>query len=211
MANIAFKQKLFVGLGNPGSKYALTRHNMGFLVIQAFAELHGWKLKEDKQFHGMSVKGQIGDVIAHLLLPTTYMNESGRAVRKYLDFFKIPAGQIIVVCDDAALEFGEMRLRTTGSAGGHNGLKSIEAHVGTREYVRLRIGIGQKHPSQDLADYVLDRFTQEELQRLPDVVKQGVSTVERLLNENAAEVMNAVNTKIRKLSRPQGEGQENKT
>lgn len=211
MAEIAFKQKLFVGLGNPGPEYALTRHNMGYIVIQGFAELQGWSLKEIKQFHGKCVKGQVEDAIVHLLLPTTYMNESGRAIRKYLDFFKIPFDQLVVVCDDTDLGFGEMRLRASGSTGGHNGLKSIEAHIGTRDYVRLRVGIGEKHSLQDLADYVLDRFTQGELQSLPNVVQQGVSVLKRLLNENNAAVMNAVNTKIRKFSRPQGEGQENKT
>lgn len=211
MADIAFKQQLFIGLGNPGPKYAFTRHNMGYLVIQAFAELQGWSFKEDKHFQGLTVKGQIGDAIVHLLLPLTYMNESGRAVRKYLDFFKIDPGQMVVVCDDVALEFGEMRLRSSGSAGGHNGLKSIEAHIGTREYLRLRMGIGQHHPLQGMADYVLDRFTKEELLLLPNVVQQSVIVITQLLKESVAQVMNAVNRKSRKLSRPQGEGQENKT
>lgn len=211
MAGIAFKQYLFVGLGNPGPKYALTRHNMGYLVVQAFAELHGWTLKEEKHFQGYVAKGQIHDAIVHLLLPTTFMNISGSSVRKYLDFFKIPASQIVVVCDDVDLEFGEMRLKSAGSAGGHNGLKSIEATIGTREYIRLRMGIGEKHPAQDLADYVLDHFTKEELQLLPDIVQQGASIIKRLVNESAAQVMNAVNTKSRNIRRPQGEGQENKT
>jgi PTH1 family peptidyl-tRNA hydrolase len=210
VAEIAFKQKLFVGLGNPGSKYELTRHNMGYLIVQGVAECQHWRLKETKQFHGMSVKGQIDNAIVHLLLPSTYMNLSGQAVRAYLDYFKIPYDQMIVICDDTALEFGEMRLKAKGSAGGHNGLKSIEAHVGTREYVRLRVGIG-RHPTQGLADYVLDRFTQEELQCLPDVIKQGAEITMRLLNEEIATVMNAVNTKSRKISRPHGEGQENKS
>jgi peptidyl-tRNA hydrolase, PTH1 family len=210
VADFAFKQRLFVGLGNPGTNYALTRHNMGYLVVQAYAELQGWRLKEEKSFQGMVVKGQVEDVMVHLLLPTTYMNESGQATRKYLDFFKITPSQIVVICDDVAIEFGEMRLRASGSNGGHNGLKSVEAHIGTRDYARLRMGIGQKHPLQNLADYVLDRFTKDELQKLPDMMQQGVEVVKRLLKEDITSVMHAVNTKNRKLSRPQAEGQENK-
>lgn len=183
----------------------MTRHNMGYLVLQAYAKTFGWSFKEEKQFQGLVAKGQISGTAVHLLLPTTYMNESGRAVKRYIDYYRIP-NQVVVVCDDTAFSFGELRLRPSGSAGGHNGLKSIELHLGTQEYPRLRMGIGQQHPSQNLADYVLDHFTSEELLQLPKVVQKGVEVIQQLIKDGIALTMNAVNIKSRKLSRPHGEG-----
>lgn len=184
---------LFVGLGNPGPQYALTRHNMGYLVVQAFAERLGWVFKEDKRFNARVAKGMSENKTVHLVLPLTYMNLSGTAVRRYVDYFKLSLDRLVVVTDDIALPFGQLRLRTLGSAGGHNGLKSVEAHLGTTHYTRLRMGIG--HPGQKvLVDYVLDLFSHSEQEELPIVIDRGVEILQRLLRESASHVMNTVNT-----------------
>ena len=151
---------LIVGLGNPGPQYEMTRHNLGYLVVQAFARQLGWSLKEDRRFNAKVAKGVAGDHALHLLLPLTYMNLSGNALRRYLDYFKIALGHFIIITDDIALPFSQMRLRSMGSAGGHNGLKSIEACLGTSHYKRLRMGIG--HPGEKmLANYVLENLRYE--------------------------------------------------
>ena len=126
----------------------MTRHNLGELVVRAFAHKQGWVFKEEKRFQAYVAKAVFEDKQLILVVPLTYMNESGQAVRAVLDFYKLPAEQTIVVCDDIALNFGAMRLRTEGSAGGHNGLKSVEAHLGTIRYMRLRMGIGRGKPEQ---------------------------------------------------------------
>jgi PTH1 family peptidyl-tRNA hydrolase len=186
-------QFLIVGLGNPGREYALTRHNMGYLVVQALAQVQGWSFKEESSFHAMVAKGKVDQMLLHLMLPLTYMNESGRAVRRYLDFYKLKPEQLIVVTDDTAIDYGQMRVRSTGSAGGHNGLKSIQAHLQTQDYVRVRMGIGQRTPTMTLADYVLDTFSPEERQQLPAFVERGVGIVQRLIREPISTVMNSVN------------------
>src|SRR5258708_5742010 len=135
-------QYLIVGLGNPGREYALTRHNMGYLIVQAFAKAQEWNFKEEMYFEAHVAKGTIEGIKVQLLLPTTYMNLSGRSVQRYVEFYKIPVEGLIVVVDDVALDFGQLRLRTMGSPGGHNGLKSIQYALGTHHYKRLRIGIG---------------------------------------------------------------------
>ena len=129
---------MIVGLGNPGKKYEMTRHNMGYLVVQVFAHKYGWMFKEEKQLNAKIAKGKVRDAVIHLVLPTTYMNESGRAVRKVMDYYKWDIDDLLVIVDDIALPFGEMRLRKMGSAGGHNGLESVQKHVGTTRYARLR-------------------------------------------------------------------------
>ncbi len=212
MIEKAVKQRVIVGLGNPGRKYELTRHNLGYMVVQGIAQLKGWDFKEQKSLHALTVKGHEGDVMMHLVLPTTYMNESGRAVRQYLDYYKLPKEALVVVVDDIALPFGEMRLRRSGSAGGHNGLKSIALHLGTNDFVRLRMGIGLEQQNGSLVDYVLDTFTQQELGRLPDILRKGITVVQRLMHEALSHVMNDVNKKLTKKqpSRPHVEGQEKK-
>ncbi len=166
---------------------------MGYLVIKAFALGMGWHFKEDRRFNALVAKGVIGEASIHLLLPLTYMNLSGTAVRRYLDFFKLPASCLVVVTDDIALSFGKLRLKTMGSAGGHNGLKSVETHLGSSHYVRLRMGIG--HPGEkELAGYVLDSFSPEELKILATFVDRGVEVLLRLLKESVSHVMNVVNT-----------------
>lgn len=174
---------LIVGLGNPGILYRGTRHNTGFLIVEALAEKWG------VTFHSALVEAkgklapcQIDGKRILLLLPLTYMNESGTAVRKCIDYYKVPIHHCLVVLDDADLSFGTLRLREKGSTGGHNGLKSIEAHLGSDQYPRLRIGIG-KVQDKPLADHVLEHFSQEEKEKLPDVVKQSIETIEGWLHK----------------------------
>lgn len=198
MAEQESRNFVFVGLGNPGRKYEMTRHNMGYLVIEGFAHFHKITLKEDKRLKAKVGKGNIGNDTIHLVLPTTYMNESGQAIRKYLDYYKLTAQDVVVVTDDVAIPFEEQRLRSQGSAGGHNGLKSVEQHLKTKMYTRLRLGIGrnQEHP-QVMKNFVLDTFNKKEIEALPQFLDKGVKTLEMLLNDTLANVMNAVNSKVK--------------
>lgn len=207
MTQTALQPFLFVGLGNPGPQYEMTRHNMGYLVIRAFAHRLGWSLREDRRFNVQVVKGVLDNHTIHLLLPLTYMNLSGNAVRQYVDYFKIPLHHLVVVTDDIALPFGQLRLRNMGSAGGHNGLKSIEASLGTSHYKRLRMGIG--HPGEAmLANYVLEAFSHQERQELKTFIDRGVEVLERLLKESFINVMTSVNTVPRQKEPKPGSGRE---
>lgn len=213
MVDAKDNQLLIVGLGNPGKKYEMTRHNIGFIILEAFAHMHGWSFKDDSRFEGKTAKGQIGDCKVHLVMPQTYMNESGRSVRRYSDFYKLSADQMIVVVDDVDIPFGMLRVKESGGAGGHNGLKSIQKHMGTQNYVRLRMGIGEKkHAQQDLADHVLSRFTSEETTLLGSFIEEGVATLLRMTREELSAVMNATNKKVKqknKIDLLQGEQENN--
>lgn len=188
---------VIVGLGNPGKKYEVTRHNLGFLVVKALARRLGLGFKEERSFSAYSARAAVDGQVVHLLLPTTYMNNSGMAVRRYLDYYKLAAEQLVVVADDVALDFGTLRLRPGGSAGGHNGLRSIQEQMGTTEYIRLRMGIGDhrraEEPQASLADYVLGDFTQGEVIQLEEFIDQGAQVLLRLLKEPIGSVMNSAN------------------
>ncbi|MGZ3632973.1 MAG: aminoacyl-tRNA hydrolase [Parachlamydiaceae bacterium] len=185
-----------VGLGNPGQKYEFTRHNIGYLVGKALARVLGFTLKEEKRFHALVAKGRYQGKVLHLVLPLTYMNASGRAVEAYLNFYKLGPKALIVVCDDVELPFGQLRLRAKGSSGGHNGLKSIESHLGTRDYLRLKMGVGKELQSATLAEYVLDLFKPEELANLETFIVKAMEVVKSLMSEPEAIVMNKVNVSI---------------
>lgn len=187
---------LIVGLGNPGRQYEMTRHNIGFLTVDAFARKMNWQFKEDRRFNALITKGEIDGATVHLIKPMTFMNLSGIAVKRYLDFFKFNHSRLLVVADDIALPFGHMRLRLMGSAGGHNGLKSIEHHLETSHYMRLRMGIGSSG-DQVLAQYVLDTFDQEEMLQLESFIDRGVDVLRRFLNESPSHLMNAINARIK--------------
>jgi PTH1 family peptidyl-tRNA hydrolase len=159
---------LLVGLGNPGAKYEKTRHNAGFMAIDSIAEKHGVKVNKLK-FKAMMGEAEIAGVRMILLKPQTFMNLSGEAVGDAARFYKIPPERIFVISDDSELDTGVLRIREKGSAGGHNGLKSIVAHLGTENFVRLRIGVGKRtHPDYDLADWVLGELDKASLERLKD-------------------------------------------
>lgn len=147
------------------------------MVVEKLAELDGFSFNDNRSFNSLIAKGRKDGCEIHCLLPQTYMNESGWAVRQYLDYYKITPAQLIVVCDDVALDFGFLRFRCQGSAGGHNGLKSIEAYLGTNSYKRLRMGVGSKGEKQTLADYVLSDFNAVEMAALDEFVLKGVAVL----------------------------------
>lgn len=197
MIDAVEKHIVVVGLGNPGQAYEMTRHNMGYLVVQALIHAENQTFKEVKAFQALVAKCKCDDITVHYLLPLTYMNMSGLAVSRCLSFYKLRPTQLVVVTDDIALPFGVMRVRDYGSAGGHNGLKSIQEHIGTQHYVRLRMGIGAPE-GRNLAEYVLDAFSKEERAELPKFIQEGVIVLKRLLLEPASSVMNSVNVQKQK-------------
>ncbi|MGE3953878.1 MAG: aminoacyl-tRNA hydrolase [Parachlamydiales bacterium] len=184
--------RLIVGLGNPGKEYERTRHNLGFLVTGRLAEEWGIPMKRDRKFLGWIGRGRVGEADLLLLMPSTYMNESGRAVQKVCAYYGIGPAEVVVIADDAALPFGELRLRPGGSSGGHNGLKSIEQALGSQGYVRLRIGVGHRG---ELASHVLGPFNKEEGEALPALLDRGAAILARLAAEPLELVMNEVNRK----------------
>ncbi|MDP1879854.1 MAG: aminoacyl-tRNA hydrolase [Parachlamydiaceae bacterium] len=192
---------VFIGLGNPGQQYQMTRHNIGYMVIHALAAKLNWSFKTDIRFRANVAKGIIKDRSVHLVLPLTYMNLSGDSVKRYLEYYKLPLSALLVVVDDIALPFGQPRLNLKGGTGGHNGLKSVGSCLGTNEYMRLRMGIG--HPNESvnvtgekkvLADYVLENFNINEQKNLPEFVDKGVEVLFLLLKETPTNVMNKINS-----------------
>lgn len=178
---------LIVGLGNPGQKYQRTRHNLGFRLLAGFAEKQGWVAREKKEMKGrLAVETWNGKKVA-LLFPTTYMNLSGVAVRKVASFYQVRHSNLLVVSDDTTLGFGRFRYRSCGSAGGHNGLKNIEAQLSSSHYARLRAGVGAPEEWQELSDYVLSPFTREEEAAMPKLVECATRWVERWLDANESE------------------------
>lgn len=184
---------LIVGLGNPGAPYEGTRHNIGFRVVKAFAAKHGISFRLSiARLKGSLGEGKIDGKKTLLLLPLTYMNESGQSVKMCIDYYKIPLDQLLIVADDVALDFGALRLRKKGSYGGHNGLGSIEQYLGTQDYPRLRIGVGD-NKEEPLADYVLSRFTNEEEQELSEVIERSVFAIETWVTQGIELAMNKIN------------------
>ena len=186
------EMKLFVGLGNPGSKYEKTRHNAGFMAIDVLAKEWGINLAEEKKFKGQLGRGVIKGEKVFLLKPSTYMNLSGESVRAVIDFYDIELEDIIVIYDDLDLPNGKIRIRSKGSAGGHNGIKSMISHLGTQEFKRIRIGI-DRHPKIPVVDYVLGKFTEDE----QILVNQGIDIAfkasEMILKESFNKVMTEFN------------------
>jgi PTH1 family peptidyl-tRNA hydrolase len=164
--------KWFVGLGNPGAAYETTRHNVGFMVLDRMAEEWGIRFKDSK-CKGLVAEGNVQGEKVYLLKPMTYMNLSGESVRSFMDYYKAGLADMTVVYDDLDTEFGKIRLRYQGSAGGHNGIKSLIAHAGTQQFDRIRIGISRPLPGKDIADYVLAPFSKAEFKELPSVLDQA--------------------------------------
>ncbi|MBS0616171.1 MAG: aminoacyl-tRNA hydrolase [Verrucomicrobia bacterium] len=186
----AANTRLIVGLGNPGSAYEATRHNIGFRVVRHLASQKGLKWREKSRW---SAETAMEDSLV-LLLPLTYMNCSGESVRKCLKDLGLSPEQMLVVCDDVALDFGQLRIREGGSSGGHNGLKNIEAHLGSQKYPRLRIGVGS-HKGHNLADYVLGKFSAAEEAEMPKVLEKASSALSLWLEEGTLKAMNQFNVK----------------
>ena len=180
---------LIVGLGNPGSKYKNNRHNIGFRVIEAIAERFNIKIDTDKH-KGLIGKGVINGEKVILAKPLTFMNLSGECVRSVADFYKIPAENVIVVFDDISLDVGKLRIRKKGSAGGHNGIKSIIAHLGSEAFPRLKFGVGDKPKGMDLADYVLGNFSKEDEAILREAIVRACDGVVAMVTEGPDAAMN---------------------
>ena len=184
---------LIVGLGNPGEKYENTRHNVGFQVIDELAERQGKPVQRLK-FKALTGLLTISGEKALVMKPVTYMNLSGEAVRPAADFYKLPPERILVISDDVALAAGRLRIRAKGSAGGHNGLKSIIQHLGTDQFPRIRVGVGEKpHPDYDLADWVLGRPQGEDKKAIDGAVKRAADAVECILSQGLERGMGRFN------------------
>ena len=182
--------KVIVGLGNPTDQYKGTRHNVGFMAIDRIAEANHININQHK-FKAMVGSGFIGGSKVLLVKPLTYMNLSGESLRPIMDFYKVDLSDILVIYDDISLEPGMLRLRTKGSAGGHNGMKSIIKHLGGDTFPRIRVGIGgEKHPGQDLADYVLGHFKDDEKELLSDALDKAEKAAELFAQDEFAEAMN---------------------
>lgn len=183
---------LVVGLGNPGPQYRRTRHNVGFMVLDRLAERHGFSIgRKFRRAVTGSWNSPAGTVI--LAEPQTFMNASGESAAPIAHFYHLKPPQVLVVCDDVSLPFGRLRIRPQGSEGGHNGLKSVTKCLGTREYPRLRVGIGEPPGRQPMVDYVLQPFTRKEWEELPDVLDRAADAIESIVIDGVQASMNRFN------------------
>lgn len=189
-SDMASGAHIVIGLGNPGRNYANTRHNLGFMVVDELARRAG-DTTARKRFRSEVVDGRLPEGRVILVKPQTYMNESGHAVREALNWYRVDPEEMLVIVDDLDLPYGQMRIRQSGSAGGHNGLKSIIAQTGTQAFPRLRIGIG-RGPQKGKA-HVLSNFAPSEREHLPAVVGAAADAVELWMREGAIAAMNDVN------------------
>lgn len=188
------KMYLIVGLGNPGAQYSGTRHNAGFMVLDALADKHRISV-DTKKHKGFVGKGMIGAEKVILLKPQTFMNLSGESVREAMDFYKIDPENVLVIYDDISLKPGQLRLRSKGSAGGHNGIKNIILHMKTQEFPRVKVGVGEKPPRMDLVDHVLGHFQGEDKKAFEASIPEAVNAVEVFLAEGMDVAMNRFNAK----------------
>jgi len=187
---------IIAGLGNPGRKYEKTRHNCGFEAVDIIADRYKIDVGTSK-FRGLMGSGIIDGQKVLLIKPQTYMNLSGECLQEAVHFYKIdPEKELIVLCDDVSLEPGQIRVRERGSAGGHNGLKNIIAHLGTETFLRVRIGVGPKPVGMDLADYVLGRFPLGEQADMIDAFDRAARAAAALVSEEPGRVMSEYNKRI---------------
>ena len=184
---------LIVGLGNPGTKYEFTKHNAGFMCLDLYAQDNGLKINKLK-FKSLLTDCRIGEKRCILLKPQTFMNNSGEAVKECADFYKIPPERIIVIFDDVSLDLGKIRIRRKGSAGGHNGIKSIILQLLSDEFQRIKIGVGKKPDENwDLADWVLKPFTKDELSVMRKTAQDTEKIIELMVEEKTEEAMSKYN------------------
>lgn len=189
---------LIAGLGNPGRQYEKTRHNMGFDTIDELIDRH--RIPQGGIAHkAMYGKGMIAGEKVLAVKPLTYMNLSGEAIREYVNYYKMdPETELIVIYDDIDLEPGQIRIRKKGSAGGHNGIKSIIAQIGTQNFYRIKVGVGAKPKGWDLADYVLGRFSTEERELVDKAICDAADAVEMILKDGIEAAMNHYNGAAKK-------------
>ena len=186
---------VIVGLGNPGKKYDNTRHNAGFIAIDALADKYGISITE-KKHKALCGSGVIEGNKVVLIKPQTFMNLSGESVRAVMDFYKIdPEEDMLVIYDDISLAPGNIRIRKKGSAGGHNGIKSIIAHAGTQNFMRIKVGVGEKPSGWDLADYVLGHFSDEDHAKLKEAMPDIIQATTLMVQGDVDKAMNDFNAK----------------
>ncbi|MBQ8851940.1 MAG: aminoacyl-tRNA hydrolase [Oscillibacter sp.] len=183
---------LIVGLGNPGQKYEHTRHNMGFLTVDLLAEKLGVKLNKVKFKAAYNIVNFAGCKCL-VMKPRTYMNLSGEAVREAAQFYKIPADRVLVIYDDVSLPVGKLRVRPSGSAGGHNGIKNIIAHLGTQDFPRVKIGVAAPGESGDMIDWVIGVPSQAERKVLSESFEKAIQAAERIITDGCQKAMNQFN------------------
>lgn len=184
---------IIAGLGNPGKQYAQTRHNVGFDTIDILADKYNISV-DTKKHKALCGKGMIEGQKVVLAKPQTFMNLSGESVRELVDFYKIdPEEELIVIYDDISLEPGKIRIRKKGSAGGHNGIKNIIAQLGTQNFQRIKVGVGEKPKGWDLADYVLGHFSKEDRGLVDDALKRAAGAVELMIQGEVDQAMNQFN------------------
>lgn len=184
---------IIAGLGNPGKQYAQTRHNVGFDTIDILADKYNISV-DTKKHKALCGKGMIEGQKVVLAKPQTFMNLSGESVRELVDFYKIdPEEELIVIYDDISLEPGKIRIRKKGSAGGHNGIKNIIAQLGTQNFQRIKVGVGEKPKGWDLADYVLGHFSKEDRGLVDDALKRVAGAVELMVQGDVDQAMNQFN------------------
>ena len=185
--------ELIVGLGNPEPKYDQTRHNIGFAAVDELARIWQMPVKENKRFQGLFSEGTVGGQKVRLLKPLTYMNRSGQSVRAVTDWYKVQPQSVLVIYDDMDLPVGRLRMRLSGSAGGHNGMKSIISHLGGKDFPRLRIGIGKSNGDKGTVSHVLGKFAPEETKIIEEVLYVSVKAIELSLKEGVEKSMSRYN------------------
>ena len=190
--------RLVVGLGNPGTKYEGTRHNIGFMALERMASREGFSFRQQSKLHGLAAEHGIGESRLRLLMPQTYMNDSGRSIRAALDWFGFTPEQLLVLVDDMDIPLGRLRLRAQGSAGGHNGLRSTIQHLGTQAFPRLRIGIGAPadNPAERRArtvSHVLGPFSRAEQSEVDAVLDGVLEAIQRIQREGLDRAGNWIN------------------
>lgn len=184
---------IIVGLGNPGMQYEKTRHNVGFRAVDALCKSLDVKCDRTK-FKALYADAKIGDSRCLILKPQTYMNNSGQSVSEAMAFYKIPIDKVIVISDDVAMDVGRLRIRLKGSSGGHNGLKDIIELCGSDEFVRVRIGCGQKpHPDYDVKDWVLGKFPKEQEKQIEEMITFAADATECIIKRDVTTAMNRYN------------------
>lgn len=184
--------QIIAGLGNPGLKYQKTRHNAGFDAIDCIADKYGITIQK-KEGKALTGRGRIGSHSVLLVKPQTYMNNSGESIRALMDYYKLHPEDLIVFCDDVMLDAGRMRIRKKGSAGGHNGLKSIISCLGTEEFTRVRLGVGRLEAGQDMVAHVLGHLPAEEREKLDRICQDAADCLELLLDGRFDDAMTKYN------------------
>jgi PTH1 family peptidyl-tRNA hydrolase len=184
--------KLIAGLGNPGSRYAHSRHNIGFMIADRFAKAHDMRFVR-RRFNAEVAEGEVEGKRVMVIKPQAFMNSSGDAVSKFFSFYKVAPQDLLVIYDDLDLPLGKLRLRPRGSAGGHHGMESIIARIGTTDFPRLRVGIGRPNPDADI-DHVLGEFAEDEFRVIDETLERSVRAIDVWLADGIAPAMNKYNT-----------------